>query len=261
MTYLHIDKVYNNYPSFSTEPLDACLSIGDRVFVKSFNNIQGNRVLVNEYICYKLCKILDLPIPEAGIALIDNKTECLCNEAIYSDENYGYCFFSKRIDKTTVINPAIIPRIVNKEIFYRMILFDHLVYNKDRNKGNLLVTIGKKSIIYLIDHTHVFKNECIWDKNCFERGILDKDFRDDSIIKANAWMYSCFWDHLHKDIDILLQNSESFKSRINYEILDKIVKEIPSSWDVSEEDANSLKEYLMYRLEHLDQMCKIIVGR
>ena len=261
MTYLHIDKVYGNYPNFSTKPLHAVLNNGNRVYIKVFQNIQGNRALANEYICYKLCKILDLPIPEAGIAFLDEKTENLCNETVYNEENYGFCFFSKRIDKATVVNQAIVPKIVNKEIIYRIILFDHLVYNKDRNKGNLLVTSGKKPTLYLIDHTHVFKNECIWDNNCFLQGMNNQDYLDKDINEANKWIYNCFWDHLAKDENVLLRNSQNFKSKINGAVFDEILNELPTSWEVSEKDAASLKEYLLYRLEHLDQMCKIIVGR
>jgi len=75
LEYLHVDKVLGKVGNGCTEPLNAILSSGQRVIIKPFNNIQGNLVLVNEYISYRLCKKLDLPIPEAGIAIIDNKTE------------------------------------------------------------------------------------------------------------------------------------------------------------------------------------------
>jgi hypothetical protein len=261
LDYLHVNKVYGSYPDFSTEPLDALLNTGNRVYVKTYNNIQGNRVLVNEYICYRLSKILDLPIPEAGIAIIDRDTEHLCDEDVFSPENYGHCFFSTRINKATVINSAIIPQISNKEDFYKIILFDHLIYNKDRNKGNLLVTSDSTVRLYIIDHTHVFKNACIWDKICFQQGMSVDDYLDRQIIEYNSLIYGYFWEHLPKNLDILLSHSTDFKNRLNLSVLEDVIKDLPDSWDVSCEDITSLLEYLSYRLEKLDHICNIIVGR
>lgn len=204
---------------------------------------------------------LDIPIPEAGIALIDDKTECLSDPPIFSTDNYGYCFFSKRINKVTVINPTIIPHIINKEEFYKVILFDHLVYNKDRNKGNLLVTVGNTPKLYVIDHTHVFKNATIWDRYCFQQGIAANDFNDRDILEANMLLYSYFGECLIIDPQVLLQKSNDFKSKINQAILAQILSELPQDWEPPKEDINALTEYLLYRLEHLDDICNVIIRK
>jgi len=257
----HVDKVYGKIGNGVTEPLDACLDSGDRVIVKPFNNIQGNLVLVNEYICYRLCTKLDIPIPKAGIALISERTECLCEPPVYSAENYGYCYFSKRIDKVTIINRGIIPRITNKADFYKIILFDHLIYNKDRNRGNLLVTSVKNPKLYAIDHTHVFKNQSIWDKNCLQRGMDSDDFNDLDIIKSNEKIYNYFWEYLNKDPAILLRLADEYKNKLNYTDLEMFINELPEQWHIPDEDALALKEYLIYRLNHMEDMCKLIIGR
>lgn len=260
LEYAHVSKLLCVIQNGCTEPIDAMLDSGERVIVKPFNNIQGNLVLVNEYICYKICTELEIPAPEAGIALIDEKTECLCDEVIITSNNYGCCFYSKRIDKATIINPAIIPRILNKEDFYKILLFDHFVYNKDRNRGNLIVTMGKNIRMYAIDHTHVFKNECIWDKNCLNMGIELSDYNDDNIIVSNKEIYNFFWEHLNKDEEILLNIANAFKDKIDYNKLEEFISELPLQWRIPDEDINALKNYLMYRLEHLDNICNMIVG-
>lgn len=67
--------------------------------------------------------------------------------------------------------------ISNKETYEEIILFDQLIYNKDRNKGNLFISTGKGAkLLYAIDHTHVFKNATIWDSICFRQGISDNDY-------------------------------------------------------------------------------------
>ena len=261
--YPHVCKIFGKIPNGCTEPLDACLESGDRVIVKPINNIQGNLALVNEYICYKLCSKLEMPIPDAGITIIDNKTDIVNDEGIITVDNYGYGFYSKRIDKATIINRNIIPRITNKEDFYKIILFDHLVYNTDRNRGNILVTLGKNSKMYMIDHTHVFKNGCIWDRYCFDQGIDLEDFNDRDIIESNnnQYMYSLFWEHLNQDESVLFNLSETFKSKITSSDLNLFMSELPQEWGLSRENSDALIEYLLYRLAHIDDMCRIIAGR
>ncbi len=258
MEYLHVDKILGKIGNGCTDPLDASLSSGERVIIKPFNNNQGNLVLVNEYISYRLCRELDIPIPEAGIAIIDEKTVYLCEETVLSEDNYGYCFYSQRIDKVAVINRAIIPRISNINDFYKIILFDHLVYNKDRNRGNLLVTSGKNIKLYAIDHTHVFKNQAIWDKNCLQMGMTGSDFKDRDIIESNQWIYSLFWEYLNWEPAILLQHAHEFKTRINDMVLEKIINQLPETWQIPEEDAKALQEYLIYRLDYIEEMCNMI---
>lgn len=253
--------VRSNLPDSSTEPLVACLDSGDWAIVKPFGNIQGNLVLVNEYICYRLCCELAIPIPEAGVAIIDDKTESLTDPPLFTNINYGCCFFSKRIDKATIIIPSIVPHITNKEDFYKIILFDHLVYNKDRNKGNLLVTTGKIPKLYAIDHTHVFKNETIWDRYCFKQGIEENDYNDINILEMNRLIYQYFWECLNKNQEILLQCSKDFKNKINHIVIGQIIDELPNSWVPSKENTEALIEYLIYRLEHLDEICKMIIRK
>ena len=216
-------------------------------------------MLVNEYISYRLCGKLELPIPVAGIAIIDDKTEYYDNDILA--ENYGYCFYSVRIDKVAPVNLAIIPRIANKEDFYKLILFNHLVYNKDRNRGNLLVTSGKTIQMYAIDHTHVFKNQTIWDKRCLQMGIASDDFNDHDIIDSNQQIYDLFWECLNKDNNIMLQIAQEFKTKLQLQDLEDFINELPESWRIPDDDAMALKEYIIYRLDHLDEICNIITGR
>lgn len=259
MEHLHVDKILGRIGNGCTEPLNAVLNSGQHVISKTYNNIQGNLVLVNEYISFRICRKLDLPIPDAGIALIDEQTEY--NENDISEKNYGFCFYSVRIDKVAPVNLAIIPRISNKGDFYKLILFDHLVYNKDRNRGNLLVTSGKTIQMYAIDHTHVFKNQTIWNKNCLETGMTLNDYKDHEIIDSNKQVYGFFWEYLNKDYDILLQTAHEFQTKLKSQDLDEFINELPESWSISDDDTAALKKYIMYRLKHLDSICTVITGR
>src|SRR5690625_4983052 len=74
--------------------------------VKTNNNIEGNKVLVNELVCYLLAIKLGLPIPEAGLCNIDINTNINRNvyEVIedFSEDCYGLGFYSKWVKNATV---------------------------------------------------------------------------------------------------------------------------------------------------------------
>jgi hypothetical protein len=60
---------------------------------------------------------------------------------------------------------------------------------------------------------------------------------------------------------ILLRIAQEFKKRLQIQDLDGFINELPESWLITNDDATALKEYLMYRLGHLDEICTIITGR
>lgn len=80
--------------------------------------------------------------------------------------------------------------VSNTDSYEKILLFDHLIYNKDRNKGNLLIYFGKgDKLLYIIDHTHVFKNQTIWDQNCLRQGMIENDFKDLEILNENRYEF------------------------------------------------------------------------
>jgi hypothetical protein len=259
LRYPHVDKVYNVIENGATEPVDALLDTEERAIVKTFNNIEGNLTLVNEYVCYRLCVQLSIPIPVAGIAYIDEQTIDESPQKIITPEKFGPCFYSKRIDKAATLNAFIIDHIINKEDINKIVLFDHLIYNKDRNRGNIIVGTGKTIYMYAIDHSHVFKNECLWDRWCFERGISDKDYNDTDIINSNREMYDLFWQNMSRNREILLSLSDEFKNKICYNLLNEIISELPIEWEVPEEALTALKDYIFYRLEHINNIVEVII--
>ena len=147
--------------------------------------------------------------------------------------------------------------ISNKSAYEEIILFDHLTYNKDRNKGNLLISTGKGAkLLYAIDHTHVFKNATIWDSICFKQGIESNDYLDKDIMDANGYEY--FFRDKKIDKNNLVYVADKFKHIVTPELLEQIISEIPSDWKVEKKNLVALNEYIMYRLEHLYEICEII---
>ena len=259
---LHVKEVLNPMTNGVTNPFHCILDTGDYAIVKTFNNIQSNMVLINEFICYELALFLNLPMLESGVCLISENTVGL-DKLIEEDndkEKLGLAFYSKRIDKSTVLTGLkMVDLIENKHDILKIIVFDHLIYNADRNKGNLIFSFKKKNLfMYVIDHTHVFHKQCLWDMYQLEQCIEDNDYLDTTIIEKNSDLYSLFFQREDMPLDKLLEISKEYKEKINENNLREIINRVPKEWNLSYDDGEALIKYLLYRLDKLDHMCKII---
>lgn len=244
----------------STEPMRADLDDEDQthVIIKTKNNPQGALAIVNELIAYELAVAVDLPIPVSGVALID-PTGMQKESNLITAEDFGSCFYSTEICNAVILNESVVAMIENRDAFEKILLFDHLIYNKDRNLGNALMTTAKgPKVLYAIDHTHAFKNQTIWDAVCLHQGIDADDFLDEDILDGNEEVYSMFKSGGNITLESLRESSIVFKNAITSELIDETYDKIPSDWSVPNEDLLALKEYLLYRLGHIDDMCEMI---
>lgn len=233
------------------------MNTNEIVIVKLFNNEQGNLTLVNEYIAYKLALALRLPIVKSGICLCDVST--IDDNKCISSNNYGPCFYSIYLEKSTPLKAGIVRLLSNIDTFYSLLLFDHIIYNKDRNIYNLLTTYTKTDISFrLIDHSHVFKNETLWDANCFKIGMSEFDINDTDILTSNRDMYSMFLQSMRFEKEKLYDASKMFTESITNSMLNSIISEIPIEWNLTKKDSNALIEYLLYRLDNIKSICDLI---
>lgn len=255
--YHYLKEAYFPLTNGCTKPVRGKLDNEKLAIIKLFNNIEGNLTLVNEYICYKIALSLHLPIVKSGI--------CICNTStIYNNDcialsNYGPCFYSTYLENSTTLKSGVVRLLSNIDVFYSLLLFDHLIYNKDRNIYNLLTTYTKADISFrLIDHSHVFKNETLWDSHCFRIGMSDFDITDIDIMTSNDDLYSMFLHAMNFNKEKLYDSREIFKASINESMLHTIINEIPAEWDLSKKDSDTLIEHLLYRLDNITFICDTI---
>ena len=77
----------------------------------------------------------------------------------------------------------------NKEDFVKILLFDHIIFNTDRNPGNLLVRFCKNDVsLKVIDHTHVFISQALWDASCLKRAMEENDLLDTKVLEYNSYL-------------------------------------------------------------------------
>lgn len=236
------------------------LEDGTQVVVKLSHGPEGNLVLFNEYVCYRLAILLDIPMPYCGICVMDENTEIFDSD-IASSNNYGYAFYSTFMPKTTKLLSSIIRLMKNKEVFIKVLLFDHIIFNKDRNEGNLLVQFYKDGVLLkVIDHTHVFVNGAVWNASCLKTAIKENDLLSTDVLEWNDRLYSMFYRNISITKETLKQASLEFKRKVNGNILKKFIEECPKEWRPTKENENMLVEYLLYRLDYVDIIISTIIN-
>lgn len=251
---MHIKTVQHTLGNGITKPKFSITEDNIPVVIKEFNGSEGNLVLFNEYFCYRLAILLEIDMPISGICLVDSDTEIMNED--FSKKNYGYGFYSTYLHKVAPLVDTIIPTMKNLNDFFKILLFDHIIFNTDRNPGNLLVQYYKNNItLKVIDHTHVFINQAIWDKDCLRRGMEEKDYYSTKILEYNNYLYSMFFNNLKFKIQNIQNEVNSFKDKITYDIMRDIINDIPKEWLPKECDINKLLEYILYRVDHLEDIC------
>ena len=254
-----ISQLCYNMNLGSTEPKFAILEDGTQIVTKLFNGPEGNLVLFNEYLCYRLAILLDIPMPRAGVCILDSTSE-IQDKELATPNNYGKAFFSYYMPKVTKLLPTIISKMRNKEDFVKILLFDHIIFNTDRNPGNLLVRFCKDDVsLKVIDHTHVFINQTFWDASCLKRAMEENDLLDTKVLEYNAYLYGMFFQNFSVTKEMLKKESLVFKSRIKRDIILGIVDVIPEEWKPKQKDIDELVNYILYRVDNLDVIISTIL--
>ena len=267
--YVYWEVIFINEPKISqlcynmnigsTEPKFAILEDGTQVVTKLYNGPEGNLVLFNEYLCYRLAILLDIPMPKAGVCILDSSSE-IQDEELATSHNYGKAFFSEYMPKVTKLLPTIISKMRNKEDFVKILLFDHVIFNTDRNPGNLLVRFCKGDVsLKVIDHTHVFINQTFWDASCLKRAMEENDLLDTKVLEYNSSLYEMFFKNFSVGREMLEKESLFFKSKINRDIITELVDIIPEEWRPKQKDIDELVNYILYRVSNLDVIISTIL--
>jgi len=223
--------------------------------VKSANNIHGPRVLINEFVCYKLAKLLELPIPDASLIHVSEKIINSSSDLMELGMLPGIHFGSSFIQRAnTNLQPPLIRLAQNKEDIPSIVLFDQIIYNDDRtrNRGNLMFDLKKKSLM-IIDHSHVFKLGAIWDHHQLK---LINDEAPQLINDFHGHNYKILLEYVngynpfHKIITKL-------KSLTRQDI-EWCCDGIPETWMLSEKDKEGLIDFIWYRINIIDQILDLI---
>lgn len=265
MDTIHIDKLLFPIGNGATNPIYGT-SNDKNYIIKTINNIEGNKVLINELICYLIAKKLKFPIPNACFGEIDSNTlihKNVLDSKDFDSNCFGLAFCSEFINSAMTISSSKMITSTNnyKWLLPKLMLFDHLIYNKDRNKGNLLISYSKKDKnLYVIDHSHTFNLEALWNSVGLKQKIIDEDFKDNSIMDSNQYLYSKFNSALKIDMITMQETIKYFKENLNVDFFKSLVENVPKVWENDKDELDALTNYLIYRMEHIDYFADLIIN-
>lgn len=258
MTYPKVKKVLSAVGNGITEPFWCILDNDTTVVYKSIGNPESNKALINEWIGYNIAKLVDLPIPFSGAAIWDHNTDV--DEPIYNEltkddsvsKHYGLGFFSTQVEHSSPItSPSIYNKIKNKDDIPRIVLFDVLIGNYDRNPGNLLLSYKKNNIkLHIIDHSHIFDIGCMWDDIQLDR-ITSEPIDINKILESNNHQYSMFFEFRALDKNLIEEIINDFNNSITKSKIEDIMNTIPTEWSITSIEKKSAINYLNNRLTNL----------
>ncbi|MGD2407431.1 HipA family kinase [Bacillus subtilis] len=242
-------------PNGITQPL--LMKTDDGLYVvKHCQNVDGTKILVNEFVCYKLAKLLSVPIPKASLIKISeeiiNADPNLQKTGIKPGIHFG-SQFNKNANSSAVA-PPLLNRIINQDDIPSIILFDQIIYNDDRtkNKGNLLIDTKAKEIL-AIDHSHTFKNGALWNETELRRINSDplclvKDFHE--------YNYRVMLNYVngHSPFNKILSKIHSLKQ----EDIDWCFEELPLEWNLIETEKVALKRFIWYRICNVNDFLELL---
>ncbi len=250
----HARNLEKFIPNGCTEPLLMNTDRGHFV-VKTLQNSQGHKALINELICFKLGKLLGIPIPNVAFIKIDQELidadERLQKVNVEPGLHFG-SFFMERAEPA--IGSGLVDLSVNKEDIPSIILFDQIIYNNDRtrNKGNLLFDMKNKKII-VIDHSHTFKLGLIWDEVQLKQ-----------ICEEDICLVSDFHGHNYRPLLRYINGNSPFDKvmhaleHLTEKNLALCFEGVPVEWGLTVSEKKALLEFVSHRINNVDDLLQLI---
>lgn len=246
-----------------TKPHLVSLSDNLNYILKFPGNPEQEKALISENICHELAKRLDLPVlPKAIVEINFSNVDQVELLAADVEKKPGKGFATLFCKDANIINdPELIMMSNNKFDFLNIFIFDILIGNFDRNRGNLLYDDKFKKIL-IIDHTHVFAIGPIFRSKELNE-LKNKKFSlgCDAI---NKFSLKLFYDLKNKRIFNSLEQRNKlteFLSKIKAikkNDLIKIIKDTQTIWYFSDNDVESLIEFLFSRFKRIDEVIKLL---
>lgn len=224
---------------------------GEIYIVKAYDSHNRNKHLINEFICYRLAKLLELPIPDAALIHLDPSIISSEQKLVDREIQSSLLFGSKMLTQAqTVITPYFVNLAVNKDDFPSIVLFDQIIFNEDRapNKGNLIFDY-KQKMLFIIDHSHVFKDGLLWTPHSLNETNLNEEY----IIRS-------FHAKYYKMITPWITGNSPFSKILNklkfigQSEISSILDEIPVEWGITTEEKHALMTFIHHRIDNVNKI-------
>lgn len=209
----------------------------------------GSKALFNELVCGRLAKQLDIQIPDFKIVHLSKEIITANEEMLACGLKPGYCFASL-YRKGRGISKSYVDISRNQKRLPEIILFDQIILNIDRydRNDNILFDVKTKSF-FVIDHTEAFDLGQIWTIHDLKARMSNNP----------PYVTECLNGVCYDIISTLVKGDNDFRriktacSEIDYKDL---IKDIPDSWGISEDEKKAVIEFLKDRINNIDGIIK-----
>ena len=257
MNEVELINIYKTVIGTAAEPVICKGSDGKRYYTKFYEGVEGPRELVNEFIAYRLAKLLRLPIPNAALLNITKEFSAYIKGESVLINPGRFAFGSEEITNVmSIMNENFFRECSNQNDLLPIIIFDRIIANTDReyNYANMLYRYRDK-VIFIIDHGRIFDVGTLWDHNtCYQR--LDEDVRLELMNEDSLYFKIISSINIHKYID----NCEKRFESISYYDIKQIFDEIPECWECSIEDRVAGAKFLWKRFSEYKNIIKDILN-
>ena len=215
--------------------------------------------LVNEYLANQFLELWGLKVPKGVFANISENhlPNWLSDKAqprYFRIPTFGVQRHTqaKEIDNSLAGFSAYFTKLLDRRDLLKIALFDLWVSNEDRHAGNynLMIDSGSKGVspyFMPIDHWDIFNSRSLNNE------IYLLSF-EESLINSSLFTHFCKMSpKLLKEVDEIVSNFNTWKKYCN-DSLDKILKEIPDSWNI---DIPFLETYLKNNIFRNDWLEKV----
>lgn len=244
-----------------TMPVLCRIDNGKDVIAKYMRNPFGQQVLINELIGSGLADMLEINVPDYGIC---NLSENVIFETPHIDcldtDNAGPCFFSVYHGDTVPITKRLLSSLKPGE-FESLVLFDHIIANHDRHKGNLLIKSNKAKELFIIDHSHIFGKGITITADTLSRELNNETILSSAILRDNMELYDLLFKYVGFDDEQLIKQSDKFRKMYSNDSLQKVLETIPELW-IGSGKGDILKcivELINKRIMLIDDICEMII--
>lgn len=253
---INIKEIKNKLGNGCTDPYVVWCDDNKSYVVKFPGNEQGVKTLVNEFIASNLCEYLELPVFDYNLI---NVTIEDYNENIKKDIKplKGTAFGTVYNDNAyVVLNSNRIIKSVNRNDAIKILIFDILIGNYDRNNGNLMIDEKSKKI-YMIDHSHIFNLGTIWDEVQLSR-LINENFEKDNL---NPFNYNLMMEAIKINDEKFNKELAEFINKvknIDKNFIINIMDNLPDDWNVTPKEKELLVKYIYNRFIRVDEVINIL---
>ena len=235
---------------FSVDGVGQCL-------VKFFQNPQGPRLLVNEFIGYSLADALGVAHPPAGVveveaALLPHNGRLELPETQHLAActfEAGLHFYSQYLSPVDRVAPDDFRRLStqNAGLFAGAVLLDFILNNWDRSPGNMNLILyrqGNTQQLRVIDFGHAFGGGELWEIG----NLSDASLPPLAEPLPYAGVLEPYLSTLtERDFAPFLERL----SALDEEALKEILTALPNEWSITDRERPALLNYLSRRARAL----------